>query len=218
MLFLEKYIREPINSLTHLVGIFLSIAALVLMIVKVVTTSGSATSLIVVIVFGISLILLYTASTTYHWVISNNKVISFLRKIDHSMIFVLIAGTYTPLCLISLKGTLGWTMFGIITGLGIAGVVFKMVWFNCPRWLSTAIYIGMGWIAIFAISPLAKSIHIGGVLFLILGGVIYTIGGIIYGAKPKFLTFKHMGFHEIFHLFILLGSLMHFLCVYEFVL
>jgi hemolysin III len=218
MLFLEKYIREPINSLTHLVGIFLSIAALVLMIVKAVTTSGSATSLAAVIVFGISLILLYTASTTYHWVIANDKVISFLRKIDHSMIFVLIAGTYTPLCIIGLKGVLGWTMFGIITGLGVAGVVFKMVWFNCPRWLSTAIYIGMGWIAIFAISPLTKSIHIGGVLFLILGGVIYTIGGIIYGAKPKFLTFKHMGFHEIFHLFILLGSVMHFYCIYEFVL
>ncbi|WP_033826748.1 PAQR family membrane homeostasis protein TrhA [Bacillus andreraoultii] len=215
---MEKYIREPINSLTHLVGVFLSIAALVVMIVKVATSTGGGKSLAAVIVFGISLILLYTASTTYHWVIAKNKVIAFLRKIDHSMIFVLIAGTYAPFCLVGLDRKLGWTLFGIITGLGLAGVVFKMVWFNCPRWLSTALYIGMGWIAVTVISPLSKTINIGGVVLLILGGVIYTIGGVIYAVKPKFLEFKWMGFHEIFHLFILLGSVMHFLSVYLYVL
>lgn len=215
---MEKYIREPINSLTHLAGIVLSIAALVLMIIKAAAAPGSAVQLAAVLVFGISLILLYTASTIYHWVIAKDRIISFLRKIDHSMIFVLIAGTYAPFCLVGLKGKLGWTMFGIIAGLGVAGVVFKMVWFRCPRWLSTAIYIGMGWMAVFIISPLAKSVDLGGVVFLILGGIVYTIGGIIYGAKPKFLRFKKMGFHEIFHLFILLGSFLHFYSVYVYVL
>lgn len=215
---MTNFIREPINGFTHLAGAILAFVALLAMVVKATMTTGSPVAIAAVIIFGISMILLYSASATYHMVIARDKVIAFLRKIDHSMIFALIAGTYAPFCLIGLNGALGWIMFSIIAGIGLAGIVFKMVWFNCPRWLSTALYIGMGWIAIFVISPLSKSIDTGGVFLLIAGGVLYTIGGVIYGAKPKFLEFKYMGFHEIFHIFILLGSLAHFLSVYLYVL
>lgn len=142
----------------------------------------------------------------------------FLRKIDHAMIFVLIAGTYAPFCLVALHGPFGWTFFAIIATFAVAGVIFKLVWFRCPRWLSTSLYLGMGWMAIFVIAPLYKSLQTGGIALLLIGGIFYTIGGIIYGAKPKSLKFKNWGFHEIFHIFILLGSLAHFISIYFYVL
>lgn len=215
---MENYIREPINSLTHLFGAVLSVFGLVALIMKAWTTTESGLAITAVTIFGISMILLYSASTTYHWVKAKDTIIRFFRKLDHSMIFVLIAGTYAPFCLIALKGPIGWTMFSIIGGMAVAGVLFKMVWFKCPRWLSTALYIGMGWMAILVISPLSKSMETGGIVLLVLGGVFYTIGGIIYGTEPKFLKLKNWGFHEIFHIFILLGSLAHFLSIYFYVL
>ncbi|RFA35535.1 hemolysin [Virgibacillus dokdonensis] len=212
------YIREPINGLTHLFGAILSFIGLLALIFKANETIGSPLAITAVVIFGLSMTLLYSASATYHMVIAKKQVIAFLRRIDHSMIYILIAGTYTPLCLISLKGTLGWTLFIIITTLAVLGVVFKLVWFHCPRWLSTLLYIGMGWIVVFFSSNLAPIINKGGMVFLVLGGIIYTVGGIIYALKPKALNFKHMGFHEIFHLFILAGSLFHFITVYVYVL
>lgn len=212
------YIREPINALTHLAGAILSFAALLAMVIKAALTTGSALSIAAVIIFGISMILLYSASTTYHMIVAKDHVIAQFRKIDHSMIFVLIAGSYTPFCLITMNGLAGWTMFTIISITAICGVIFKLVWFQCPRWLSTVLYIFMGWLIIFAISPLSQSLATPGLILLILGGVLYTAGGIVYGLKPRFLTFKHMGFHEIFHIFILMGSTCHFLSVYMYVL
>ncbi|MDZ5470457.1 hemolysin III family protein [Bacillus sp. 31A1R] len=212
------YIREPINGLTHLAGAILSFIGLLAMVIKASITTQSALAITAVVIFGISMMLLYSASATYHMVIARDKIIAFLRRLDHSMIFVLIAGTYTPFCLISLNGVTGWILFSIISGMAILGIIFKMLWFNCPRWLSTAIYIGMGWMVIFVASPLSEILSSAGLFLLVLGGVFYTIGGVIYGAKPKFLEFKHMGFHEIFHIFILLGSLAHFLSVFLFVL
>ncbi|WP_096156450.1 MULTISPECIES: PAQR family membrane homeostasis protein TrhA [Bacillus] len=212
------HIREPINTYTHLAGAVLSFVGLLAMVMKVASNNGSALQFFTVIMFGISLILLYAASTTYHFVQSNEKVIGFLRRIDHSMIFVLIAGTYTPFCLISLNGTSGWIMFSIIVVLAICGVLFKLVWFNCPRWLSTIIYIAMGWLIITVASPLSSAIGTNGIILLVAGGLFYTIGGIIYAVKPSFLSFKKWGFHEIFHVYILLGSFVHFLCVYLYVL
>lgn len=213
-----KYIREPINALTHLSGAILSFIALLAMVVKATMTTESALAISAVIVFGMSMILLYSASATYHMVIAKDKVISFLRKIDHSMIFILIAGTYTPFCLISLNGVTGWVLFSIITLVALCGVLFKMIWFNCPRWLSTSIYIVMGWMVIFVASPLSEVLSTAGLFLLVLGGILYTVGGIIYGAKPDFLKLKYMGFHEIFHIFIMLGSTAHFLCVYMYVI
>jgi hemolysin III len=215
---LNNYIREPINGLTHLAGALLSFVGLLAMVVKVSTTAPSSLAIAAVIIFGISMILLYSASATYHMVIARDKVIAFLRRLDHSMIFVLIAGTYTPFCFISLNGKIGALLFSIIASVAVAGVVFKMVWFKCPRWISTALYLAMGWMIVFVYSPLSGSLNSIGLSLLLLGGLFYTIGGVIYGAKPKFLQSKYMGFHEIFHIFILLGSLAHFLCVFLYVI
>ncbi|MGG5252349.1 PAQR family membrane homeostasis protein TrhA [Neobacillus sp. SM06] len=215
---MTKYIREPINGLTHLAGAVLAVVGLLAMVMKAVTTTHSALAVTSVAIFGVSMILLYSASATYHMVIAKDTVIAFLRRLDHAMIFVLIAGTYAPFTLISLQGATGWVLFSIIAVSAVLGVLFKMIWFNCPRWLSTAIYIAMGWMIIFAIAPLSGPLRTTGVFLLILGGIFYTIGGIIYGLKPKILQFKQMGFHEIFHIFILLGSLAHFLSVFLYVI
>lgn len=213
-----RYIREPINGFTHLGGAILSFIGLLALVIKTTLTTPSIVDITAVIIFGISLVLLYSASATYHLVVASDTVIAFLRRIDHAMIFILIAGSYTPFCLIALKGVQGWVMFGIIAAIAICGVSFKLIWFNCPRWISTSIYIGMGWISVFLIIPLYKSIPLGGVVLLVLGGVLYTIGAVIYGLKPEALKFKNLGFHEIFHIFILLGSLCHFFAVFKYVI
>lgn len=215
---MNNYIREPINGLAHLAGAILSFFGLIAMVIKASMTTSSALTITSVIIFGISMILLYSASATYHMVIAKDKVIAFLRRLDHSMIFVMIAGSYTPFCLITLNGTTGWTIFAIVTSIAVCGVLFKMIWFKCPRWLSTLLYILMGWIIIFAFSPLAERLDPHGVFLLVLGGIFYTVGGIIYATKPKFLQSKYMGFHEIFHIFVLLGSISHFLTVFMYVL
>lgn len=212
------YIREPVNGLTHLFGAVLSFAGLLAMVIKASTVTESTLAIAAVIIFGVSMILLYSASATYHMVVAKEHVIAFLRRIDHSMIFVLIAGTYAPLCLISLNGVTGWVLFAVISSIAVMGVTFKLVWFHAPRWLSTALYVAMGWIVVFFSTALSPILGIGGMAMLIIGGLFYTIGAFIYWLKPKILSFKHFGFHEIFHLFILAGSLFHFLCVYLYVL
>lgn len=215
---MNSYIREPINGLTHLAGAILSFAGLLAMVIKTSLTTSSPLAITAVAIFGISLMLLYSASATYHMVIAKDKVIAFLRKLDHSMIYVLIAGSYTPFCLITLNGVTGWVLFSIVSAVALSGILFKMIWFSCPRWLSTALYIAMGWIIVFAFSPLSESLSSTGVMLLLLGGILYTVGGVIYAIKPKFLEFKHLGFHEIFHIFIMMGSMAHFLCVFMYVI
>lgn len=215
---MSNYLREPINGFTHLAGAILSFIGLLALVIKTTLNTPTTISLTAVIIFGLSMILLYAASATYHLVVSSDKVISFLRRLDHAMIFVLIAGSYTPFCLIALDGPTGWILFGVIMITAIAGVSFKLIWFKCPRWISTVIYVAMGWISIFLISPLYKALSFRGVSLLVLGGIFYTIGALIYATKPKFLNFKHLGFHEIFHIFIMLGSLTHFFCVFNYVI
>ena len=215
---MNRYVREPINGFTHLVGALLAFVGLLFLVVKGAQTLSDPIEILSLIVFGVSMILLYAASATYHMVIASDHVIAWLRRIDHSMIYILIAGTYTPFCLITLKGPVGWSYFTIIWLLAISGVLFKVIWFHSPRWLSTALYIAMGWLIIFAIGPLAKNLELGGLIWLLAGGIIYTIGGVIYGLKPKWLETKYLGFHELFHLFILAGSLAHFISVYFYVI
>lgn len=215
---MQEYIREPFNALSHLAGAVLSVVALIAMVFKASMQDSPVLHTVAIIIFGVSMILLYSASATYHMVLAKDKVIAFFRKLDHSMIFLLITGSYAPFCLIALNGTSGFVLFSVVAGIAVAGILFKMVWFNCPRWLSTGLYIGMGWIIVFLASPLSKVLSAPGLWLLIIGGMMYTIGGIIYGAKPKFLQSKYLGFHEIFHIFILLGTFSHFLCVYFYVL
>ncbi|WP_440897762.1 PAQR family membrane homeostasis protein TrhA [Amphibacillus sp. Q70] len=215
---MNRYIREPINGFTHLAGAVLAFIGLLFMVVKGAQSLTSTIEILSLIIFGVSMILLYAASATYHMVIASDHTIAWLRKLDHSMIYVLIAGTYTPFCLITLRGTIGWILLTIIWLTAISGVLFKLIWFHSPRWLSTLLYIVMGWFIIFAIVPLSANLALQGIIWLIAGGVIYTIGGVIYAVKPKWLESKYLGFHEIFHLFILAGSLAHFISVYFYVI
>lgn len=213
-----KKLREPINAITHLAGAGLSLIALIAMLAKVISSNPTTTAILSVIIFGISLILLYTTSGTYHGIISTEKVISIFQKLDHSMIFVLIAGSYAPFCLVSLGGKFGFTMFTIMISIAIFGIIFKLCWFNCPSWVNSAMYIGMGWAALFMLKPLSAILPSISLFLLILGGVLYTIGGVIYALKPNTLKIGNWGNHEIFHIFILLGSLSHFICVFTYVI
>lgn len=209
--------KEPVNTLTHLSGALLSVVALVLMILKGVG-NGSSLQIASAIVFGVSLIALFTASTVYHWVPSSDKLRAILRRVDHSMIYILIAGTYTPVCLLALKGVLGWSLFGVIWLLAVIGIIMKIVWLNAPRWLYTSFYLILGWIAVFFIMPLYKSLPIQGFVWLLIGGLMYTVGAVIYGTKSQKLKISVFGFHEIFHMFILAGSFSHFMMVQGFIL
>lgn len=212
-----KYFREPVSGFTHLFGAIVSLVGLILLVAKqLMVGNGSPLAFFSVIVFGLSLVFLYTASTVYHLINSKEKVILFLRKLDHSMIYVLIAGTYTPICLIALEGAWRWGFFALIWGFAIVGIILKLVWFESPRWLSTSFYIIMGWLAVVAISPLSKALPAGAITLLISGGIVYTIGGIIYALKWPKINLKHWGFHEIFHLFVLGGSFLHYMLVIQY--
>ena len=213
-----KKLREPINSITHFAGAGLSLIALVAMLLKAISTGASTIEILSVAIFGISLFLLYTTSGTYHGIVSTKKVISFFQKLDHSMIFILIAGSYAPFCLLSIGGKFGTTMFIIMITIAVAGIIFKLCWFDCPSWVDSTMYIAMGWAALFMLKPLAAILPGISLFWLVLGGVLYTIGGVIYATKSKKLTIGNWGFHEIFHIFILLGSLSHFICVFTYVI
>lgn len=215
---MTKYLREPINGLTHLVGAILSVIALIALIIKTISIGGPLINYVAIIGFGISMILLYSASATYHSVISKDSVIKGLKRVDHSMIFILIAGSYAPLCLIALNNSVGIILFSIVAISAVIGIIFKICWVTCPKWLSSVIYIGLGWFAIFAIYPLSKVLEPGGLFFLVFGGIMYTIGGVIYALKSEKIRIGAFGSHEIFHIFIMLGTLCHFICVFYYVL
>jgi len=215
---MDKYFREPINGLTHLIGAILSLFALVAMISKVCIMGESGVVLGSVIFFGVSMILLYGASATYHSVIANERVIKWLKRLDHSMIFVLIAGSYAPFCLVALHGKIGMKLFLAVTICAIIGIVFKLCWVTCPKWLISTMYIGIGWFAIFAIYPMSQVLALPALILLILGGVMYTIGGVIYALKSKKIKIGKFENHEIFHIFIMIGTLCHFISVFVYII
>ncbi len=206
-------IREPINSITHFIGMMTYIIAFPFVLTK----SSGLLQMIAMTVFLMGLIGLYGTSSIYHALKKAPETLKKWRKADHIMIYILIAATYTPICLIALKGFLGYALLSVIWTLAIAGIVFKILWLNMPRKAYTALYVILGWAAIFAIYPLFKAVGYIGILLLIGGGISYTVGAVFYAKKSKF-HLGPFGFHEIFHLFILLGSALHFLMVYYFVL
>lgn len=210
-------IREPGSAFTHLAGVVLTLLFALPLIIRAGATSklnGAAMT-----VFVVSMLLLYMASTTYHSVSVSKKILKIFRKIDHMMIFVLIAGSYTPVCLIVLKGKLGMGMLLAVWGIAIAGILFKAFWVTCPKWVSSLLYILMGWTCVFAFTPIMHSLSRVAFLWLLFGGVIYTIGGIIYALKLQVFNSLHkqFGSHEIFHLFVLAGSFCHFVFMYQYV-
>ncbi|WP_288478643.1 hemolysin III family protein [uncultured Clostridium sp.] len=215
---MEKYLREPVNGLTHLTGAILSFIGLIALLTKAFLTDGSAIEVFSVFLFGVSMILLYSASATYHSVISSKEVLYKLKKLDHSMIFVLIAGSYAPFCLIALNNTTGFLLFGAVLISGLLGIIFKLFWVTCPKWISSVMYIAIGWFAVFAIYPLSQVLHQNAFFLLVLGGILYTIGGVIYAFKNDRIKIGVFGTHEIFHIFIMLGSLSHFIAVFAYLL
>ncbi len=200
-------IEERVNVGSHAIGLLLSIAALILLIAK----GDGLIEIVSVTVFAVSMIALYGSSTIYH---STNNVArrAWLRTVDHAMIYVLIAGTYTPFCLLVLKGALGWTIFGVAWTMAVTGIVIKL--FHTGRWdkVSTAMYVFMGWIIVFAIKPLIAGLSAEGAAWLFAGGVFYTVGALFYSIR------KMPYGHATFHIFCLLGSASHFVSVYYFVL
>lgn len=209
--------REPINTLTHLIGALLALLALIIMVSNALV-KNNMTYLVGGIIFGLSMIFLYTASTVYHGVKSTPSTIKVLRKLDHAMIFVLIAGTYTPICLTVLKGTLGNILLILIWSLAIGGTVSKLLFINMPRWLSAGMYLFLGWLSLFFIVPIYKALPFEGFLWLVIGGVLYTVGSIFYASKSEKIKIAGFGFHEIFHLFIMAGSFSHFVLINQYVL
>lgn len=215
---LYRYLREPVNSLTHLAGIILSIIGLVVLLVL---SEGEPWRTTAFAIYGASLILLYTASTLLHSLKVKPSVERGLRIFDHAAIFILIAGTYTPVTLITLQdehAAWGWTILGVAWGFALLGVIFKIFWIHAPRWLSTAMYLAMGWMAIIAIVPIVQAMSFGGVFWLALGGLFYSIGAIIYALKKPDFFPKVFGYHELWHLFVLAGSACHFIMMLKYVL
>lgn len=202
--------EELLNSITHGTGVVLSIAALVLLIVFS-SLHGSARHVVSCVIFGVTLILLYSSSTLYHSA-QKPHLKRVFKVFDHCCIYLLIAGTYTPFLMIVLHGSLGWTLFGIIWFLAAAGVIFKIFFVHRFKKVSTVAYVFMGWIIIFAIKPLMDTLPAGGVIWLVAGGLSYTLGVIFY-------TWKRLPFnHAIWHLFVLGGSACHFFAVIFYVL
>ncbi|MDI6402793.1 hemolysin III family protein [Balneolaceae bacterium ANBcel3] len=212
-----RAVREPANTYTHLAGVLLSIPALVLLIHKSVSV-GQATHIVAFSIFGTSMLLLYLASTLYHMLPVSTKTISILRRIDHMMIYVLIAGTYTPITLIVLQGLTGWIFFSLVWGIALAGIIFKCVWMHAPKWISLVLYLSMGWMAIFFLPMAWDNLKGNGMWLIITGGVMYSVGAILYAAKWPNPSKEYFNFHAIWHLFVLAGSFCFFWLMYDYVI
>lgn len=211
-------IREPGSAITHFIAMMMAVFAAVPLLVKAGVQSGQKNFLAMAIFMG-SMILLYGASATYHSVDLTGKSLRVFRKLDHMMIFVLIAGSYTPVCLIVLGGKLGYTLLALVWGIAAVGMIVKACWITCPKWFSSVIYIAMGWVCVLVFGPLLKTLSTPAFLWLLAGGIIYTVGGVIYALKLPIFNAKHkfFGSHEVFHLFVMGGSVCHFIFMYLYV-
>lgn len=202
--------EERINVISHVIGLLLSTAGVVFMVIKA-AAFGTAIHIVSVAVFGASLLTLYTASSFYHSA-TDPAVRKALRTVDHAAIYVLIAGTYTPFALVTFQGAVGWTIFGIAWGMALTGITLKLFFTRRFDRLSTAMYVFMGWMIVFAIKPLLANLAPAGLAWLLAGGVCYTVGALLYSIKK--MPFSHAAFHVL----VVLGSACHFVTVYFFVL
>jgi hemolysin III len=199
--------KEPFSSYSHMLGVVLSIAGLVALIVE---SAGHPWRIVGFSIYGLSLILLYSASTIYHWLHVSPRTEDLLRRFDHIAIFVLIAGSYTPVCLVTLRGRWGWSLFGVVWALALAGLCLKLFFRHLPSWSTAALYVGMGWLAVIAGEPLVRAVPASGLLWLVAGGLAYTLGAVIYAIERPDPLPDVFGHHEIFHLLVLAGSALHF--------
>lgn len=204
-------LREPVNGLTHLAGAFLAVAALVVLL-WMALSAGEVKQAIAFCIFGVSLIALYTSSALYHLLPLSERALAYLRRLDHMMIYVLIAGTYTPVCVVALGGGWGWGLLGAVWGLALGGILLKLRWMHAPIWLSTLFYILLGWAAVVAMPALFRAMPPQGMAWIIGGGIIYSVGALVFMLdRPRDqIGSRLFGAHEVWHLFVLAGSFCHF--------
>lgn len=208
-------IKDPGSALTHFIAMLLAMAAAVPLLLKA-AFSTDQMHVAALSVFIVSMILLYAASTVYHTFDISERINKLLRKIDHMMIFILIAGTYTPVCLIALGNPIGYRLLALVWGIAVFGIIINVLWITCPKWFSSCIYISMGWVCVTAFRQIMNSLTPAAFGWLLAGGIIYTIGGVIYALKLPIFNSRHKNFgsHEIFHLFVMGGSFCHYMMMY----
>jgi hemolysin III len=211
-------IKEPGSAITHFIGFCLAAVAAIPLLIKAAGREGNET-LYCMLIFILSMMLLYAASTTYHTFDINGRVNRILQKIDHSAICVLIAGTYTPVCLLVLKQPTGIRLCILVWSIAIAGIIIKLFWITCPKWFSSVLYIGMGWACVTAFPSLLTDLSRTAFYWFLAGGILYTAGGILYALKLPSFNSRHpeFGTHEIFHLFVMGGSICHFIAMYLYI-
>jgi hemolysin III len=205
-----KNLREPVNSLTHWVGAFL---ALIGLIVLLVVGWGAPARVISLLIYGVSLIVLFSASAMYHMVQVKERALEIFRKIDHAAIYFLIAGTYTPFCVNAFSGFWKWGMLSIIWSLALIGILVKVFYIRAPRWLNAGIYLIMGWLCSAAIGQMLSTLPVWVMIWLIAGGLIYTFGAIVYITRIFNFVPGVFGFHEMWHILVMLAAAAHFVAV-----
>lgn len=215
---MKFHIKDPGSAITHFIAMLGAMAAATPLLIKA-SREPDWTHLAALSIFITSMILLYAASTIYHTLDISPKINKILRKIDHMMIFILIAGTYTPVCMVVLGDKTGWNLLALVWAIAAAGILIKAFWITCPKWFSSCIYIAMGWVCVLAFTRIVHALPRAGFGWLLAGGIIYTAGGVIYALKLPIFNSRHKNFgsHEIFHLFVMGGSLCHYIMMYQFV-
>ena len=203
---------RPWSAITHGVGAVLALMGTIFLLAR---SAGEWKHFWAFAVYGVSMVGLYTASTLYHCINTSVRGRLALRKYDHCSIYLLIAGSYTPVCVIALDSLQGLILCGAVWALAAAGIALSIAWIDCPRWLTSGIYLFMGWMALGAIGSIVRALPFDGMLALVLGGVLYSVGGVLYAVKWPGRNNPCFGCHEIFHLFILMGSACHFWLMYQ---
>ena len=213
---MNKHIKEPGSAITHVIGMIMAICAAFPLLIRA-SREPHPVYLISLAIFAVSMILLYAASTIYHTLDLSPQINTILKKLDHMMIFILIAGTYTPICLLVLDRRTGLTLLSLVWGIALVGIIIKAFWVFCPKWVSSLLYIGMGWTCVLAFGKIIGGLTHAEFGWLLAGGIIYTVGGIIYALKLPLFNKKHKNFgsHEIFHLFVMGGSFCHFIVMFS---
>ena len=209
-------IREPVSAITHFIGMILAIIGLIILLIES-TNPLKPWHILAFSIFGVSMFLTYAASTLYHWLNVPPAKIELLKKVDQAMIYLLIAATYTPICLIPLRGPWGWSLLGIIWGLATFGILMRLFWANFPEWFSVVSYLFMGWVIVIASWPVIEALEIEAVVWIIAGGLSYTIGATIHAINKPNPYPEVLGAHEIFHFFVMLGSFSHFWVMYQYI-
>ena len=202
--------RQPFNGISHLLGAIFSFFGLIYLLIK---GWGNSTQEISYLIYGISLILMFSASATYHITTSSEKGMRILRKLDHTAIYLLIAGTYTPICLLFLSGFWHFGLLIIIWSLALIGIIIKLFIINAPRWVTAGIYLVMGWLCVMASGEMLHTMSPAALAWLVTGGLFYTVGAIIYITKKMDFKPGVFGFHEVWHIFVILGAASHYILI-----